>query len=132
MSEIYGSIGFARFRHLGIAPTFGRGVSGMRERGAVAHPTRLGAQGLEGEGVTLRRLRARGRDGPQTAQDEERQGLTASADFGAKHGGRPVGRSHTGQPGGEVISDSGFRIAEWRPRPYNIAYNHMSVRLATV
>ena len=46
MSEIYGSVGFAGFRHLSIAPTSGLAVSGMRERPPVAKLTRLGAQAV--------------------------------------------------------------------------------------
>ena len=62
---------------------FGRGVSGMRERGAVGHLGRFGAQAVGAEGVTLRRLKTRGREGPQTAQGEEGQRL--SIRVGAEH-----------------------------------------------
>jgi len=58
MSEIYGSVGFAPFRCLRIAPTFGPSLSTMRERGAVGDLTRLEAQAVGTQGVTFRRLRA--------------------------------------------------------------------------
>ena len=82
ISGLYVSVGFARFQHFTVAPTSRHVLSTMRERGPVGKLARLGAQPIEGEGVTLRRLCARGRERPQTAQGEERQGLGSVADFG--------------------------------------------------
>jgi len=79
MSEICGSVRLGRVRYLRIAPTLGPAVSGMRERGAVGKLTRLGAQAIGGERVTLRRVRIEAREEQKTAQNEERQGLRASA-----------------------------------------------------
>ena len=82
MSGLYGSIGFARRIALSIEAISGRGVSDMRERGAVGHLRCLGAQAVGAEGVTFRRLCAVVRGGLKTAQDEQRQGLRAAGDIG--------------------------------------------------
>ena len=82
MSEIHGSTGFGPFRLLSSVSTSGPALSTMRERGAVGLLRRFGTQALGGNGVTHRLLRAVVRGGRQTAQDEQRQGLRASAAFG--------------------------------------------------
>ena len=79
ISGLYGSIGFARFQHFTVAPTSRHALSTMRERGAAGDLPRLGAQAVEGEGVTLRRLRARGSARAETAQRVQREGLATLA-----------------------------------------------------